>query len=161
MNNDEIEQPEAKQIGMVKGVRARAGSKKSNERLGELEYDPIEKLVKQVDEIEAEIEYWKKVRDGKMKIMGDDGKMRTPRYSGVAHSAALALLNKTSVDLLRYQYGRVPETVNLNANVLPGMEIKMPGYEPKHINRIPDEPDAIEGEIVSTTELNHAKEIKV
>ena len=161
MNDDKIEQPEAKQIGMVKGTRARAGSKKSVARLGELEYDPIEELVTQKARLEKEDKYWCDVRDRKITHMDSEGKIRTPRYNGQIHGTVLTLLNKTAVDLLRYQYGRVPETVNVNAHVLPGMEIKMPGYEPKHINRMPDE-EVIEGEAVEVvTEFAHAQNIKV
>ena len=100
---------------------------RSVRKLRELAYDPIEKMVQLYERLVDEEALWARVRSGieTTLITGDDGKIRSIRYSAVAHAAVLAQMNKVNSDLLRYGYGRVPETVNFDTPALPPMFIQL------------------------------------
>jgi len=100
----------------INGQRLIRGAKRSRQRLAELKFDPIEKLVMLYKKLEEEDKWYVELRKAtSVKVLGKDGKpQKTLRYSAVAHSTVLAQLEKIGNDLLRYGYGRVSETVNVN-----------------------------------------------
>ena len=128
--------PKVTQKEIQKDISAKkiyAGTKRSNERLAELGFDPIEKLVELYKSLEAEHEYWmelKKVSQVQELTKGGKHK-KTHRYSGHAHAAILAQMEKVANDLMRYNYGRVPETINVNAVKPQGMIVNLAGIEKK------------------------------
>ena len=104
-------QPEIKQ-GVMPGESRRyhSGSLASRRKLMQLGFDPIAKLVKQYEDIEKEIQKYNDMRDGKTVWLDANGKARTYTI-GVAtvHLGLYDKLAKIGSDLLRYNYGRVPE----------------------------------------------------
>lgn len=86
-----------------------AGAKRSQLRLKHLGYDPIGELVEQYKTIQLEVEYQKKLRSGEIvELNPTTGKPRA--YRAEIHHGLLDKLIKISEALLRYGYGRVPET---------------------------------------------------
>lgn len=86
-----------------------AGAKRSQLRLSHLGYDPIGELVEQYKTIQLEVEYQKKLRSGEIvELNPSTGKPRA--YRAEIHHGLLDKLIKISEALLRYGYGRVPET---------------------------------------------------
>jgi hypothetical protein len=93
-----------------------ANTQRSRARLEQLKFDPIEKLVRLYDILEAENVYWIQLRQASsvQELDANGKKKKTHRYSGVAHAAVLSQMGKVAADLMRYAYGRVPETINVN-----------------------------------------------
>jgi|SaaInl4_135m_RNA_FD_contig_71_898004_length_16358_multi_5_in_0_out_0_1 hypothetical protein len=93
------------------------GAQRSRVRLAQLGFDPIERLVNMYDLLEKEHKYWLELRESGLSIVRLDTigepikKKGKIRYSGVAHAAVLAQMAKVCNDLLRYSYGRVPDTL--------------------------------------------------
>ena len=101
-----------------------SGAKRSVGVLRELKFDPIGKLVERYREMEKEVEYWKAIRDRSLiEVMNADGKERY--YNSDAHMAAEKMLMDIGDKLLRYGYGRVPETVNVNDNRPPPLIVNL------------------------------------
>ena len=94
------------QIGIPK---FHAGGHKSVARLNQLRYDPIGELVEKYRKLEKELEYQEKLRSGEIVELGANGKPRS--YRAEIHHAIYDRLIAVSDKLLRYNYGRVPETV--------------------------------------------------
>jgi hypothetical protein len=88
--------------------------KLSQYRLKELGYDPIKELVKQADNLKREIKRQEDIRDGRRVFVRPDGKEE--RYNYDFHMRLLDKVQDVSVELLRYGYGRVSETLNLNSD---------------------------------------------
>jgi hypothetical protein len=113
MSLKNIEQPAIKG-GMLPGKQVAsnrfiAGAKRSQLRLSHLGYDPIGELVEQYKTIQLEVEYQKKLRSGEIvELNPSTGKPRA--YRAEIHHGLLDKLIKISEALLRYGYGRVPET---------------------------------------------------
>jgi len=84
------------------------GGKRSIARLKALNFDPITKLVELYERLQQEEKYWSDIRDGRKVQILSDGKVL--KYNTDAHSNATNLLVSISEKLLRYNYGRVPET---------------------------------------------------
>lgn len=101
----------------------RRGSSKSNERMQELEFDPIEELVLKYRSIEDEIEFQEKWRTGEIVPLNKDGK--TKAYYQEAHYALYDKLNNTAEKLLRYGYGRVPEVQEEEDKHFPDIHIHL------------------------------------
>jgi uncharacterized protein YciW len=76
-------------------------------------YDPIDGLVDQYERLRKEDEFYTALRDGTLVKANPNGTLM--RYSGVAHAAILAQLSRVHESLLRYNYARVPETVDLSS----------------------------------------------
>lgn len=89
----------------------RTGSVKSQVRLEELGFDPIGELVMLYRQLQNEDKIMCSLRDGTYVPINDDG--RRIRYSYVAHMTLLGQLEKVASQLLRYGYGRVPETITV------------------------------------------------
>lgn len=90
-----------------------AGGKRSVSRLANLGYDPIKELVDTSAYLKMEIKRWEDIRDGKLTvILGEnrDGTAKTLNYSWMAHHTLIDKLIAVGEKLLRYGYGRVPET---------------------------------------------------
>jgi hypothetical protein len=91
--------------------------KLSQYRLKELGYDPIKELVKQADNLKREIRRQEDIRSGAKTFLRGDGKEE--RYNYDFHMKLLDRLQNVSVELLRYGYGRVSETLNLHSDAPP------------------------------------------
>ena len=84
------------------------GSSRSIARLKQLGFDPMERLVIRHRELTEELEYQKKRRSGAIVELRQDGKPRAfVLESMLAIHDKLIAIEK---ELLRYNYGRVPET---------------------------------------------------
>jgi hypothetical protein len=93
------------------------GFKKSQERLMELRYDPIKELVNLYHKIQAEEKFWRAIRTGEIIQLLPSGKQRP--YNAQAHAATIEQLHSIATDLLRYGYGRVPETMHIDTGPQP------------------------------------------
>lgn len=86
-----------------------AGAKRSQLRLKHLGFDPIGELVKQYRQLELELEYQEGLRSGAIvELSASTGKAKA--YRPEVHHAIYDKLIKVGEALLRYGYGRVPET---------------------------------------------------
>lgn len=111
---EDIKQPTGREVGMPRLATPKyfGGSSRSVKRLESLDFDPIQKLVLQYDEIEAEIAYQKKLKSGEIvELSASTGKARA--YRPEIHHALYDKLTAIADKLVRYKYGRVPE-VNIN-----------------------------------------------
>ena len=105
---DDIKQPPLRG-GRPPGIpQFQAGGQKSVARLRQLQYDPIGELVANYRKLEAEVERQEKIRDGIIVELGSNGKPRA--YRAEVHHAIYDKLIAIGDKLLRYGYGRVPET---------------------------------------------------
>jgi hypothetical protein len=133
MSMPENKQPKDR-IGNIPGKKFIAGSNRSQARLKQLGFDPIERLVNLYARLEEEDEYWQTLKQyTSVAETSRTGKTikKVHKYSGVAHSAVLAQMEKVANDLMRYCYGRVPETVNVNAVNTKPMIVNLSGLEDK------------------------------
>ena len=96
--------PRGKSVG---SVSFGFGRKKSTARLRELDFDPIKNLVDTYKEVEAEVEYQRKMRTGEIVELSTTGKPRA--YRAEVHHALLDKKIAIGDKLMRYAYGRVPE----------------------------------------------------
>lgn len=118
-----IEQPKLSAEGLPSEKRFAAGSQRSVARLRSLKFDPIERLVVLYQGLEKEDQYHRNVRDNIIVPLNARGK--PVAYNAKAHSDVLAQMAKIGADLLRYNYGRVPETLNINPNSAPPVVINL------------------------------------
>lgn len=116
--NSVIEQPRLK-AGPALGVpKFFAGSARSIGRLKHLNFDPIKELVDKYRELETEIDRQKKIRAGEIVELTATGKPKS--YRAEVHHALYDKQISIGEKLLRYAYGRVPETnVDENKTVMP------------------------------------------
>ena len=106
---DDIKQPPLRG-GRPPGIpQFQAGGQKSVARLRQLQYDPIGELVANYRKLEAEVERQEKIRDGIIVELASNGKPRA--YRAEVHHAIYDKLIAIGDKLLRYGYGRVPETL--------------------------------------------------
>jgi hypothetical protein len=119
-----IQQPPIKRGPSLGRPRYDFGGKRSVAVLRELGFDPIRKLVERYKELENEIAFWKGIRDRSViQIIDDKGKERY--YDSDAHMQAEKMLLDVGDKLLRYGYGRVPETVNVNDTRPPALVVNL------------------------------------
>lgn len=98
--------------GRTPGVpQYQAGGPRSVRRLENLRYDPIGELVANYRYIQGEIERQEKIRDGLIVELTATGKPKN--YRAEVHHALLDKLIAIGDKLLRYGYGRVPETIQI------------------------------------------------
>lgn len=83
-------------------------------KLLELDFDPIEKMVELYHQLEVEMYEMRFEADGTPK-----------RYNSVAYAQLLQTKNKVVSDLMRYGYGRVPETTVTEHRDLPPLLVKL------------------------------------
>lgn len=100
----------------TKTKRFFAGSKKSQIRLKQLYFDPIEELVNQYRLLSAEVDRQEKIRNREIIELTTTGKERA--YRAEIHHALFDKMTKIAGELLRYGYGRVPE-LNVTENRAP------------------------------------------
>lgn len=85
-----------------------AGSARSVGRLRHLNFDPIKELVDKYHELETEIARQKKIREGEIVELTATGKPKS--YRPEVHHALYDKQISIGEKLLRYAYGRVPES---------------------------------------------------
>lgn len=119
-NVDLQQPPEKRHKGRLPGAVARY-SKSSVQRLQELGFDPIQKLVQLYEDITKEIAELDELKmNPKMLKNGD-----VRRYSSMAHAQLITTQQKLINDLMRYGYARVPETVNVKPELPSGITINL------------------------------------
>lgn len=84
------------------------GSKRAVARLQQLSFDPIGELVYNYRKLQSELDRQEKLRSGEIVELSATGRPRS--YRPEIHHALFDKLNAISEKLLRYGYGRVPET---------------------------------------------------
>jgi hypothetical protein len=90
--------------------------KQSVEKLNELQFNPIVKMVELHEFIEGELQ----------RMLFSTNVDGTPKkYSQIAFTSLLATQQKIANDLLRYGYARVTESVDVNNNNLNAMPIQI------------------------------------
>jgi len=94
--------------GGREGGHFQSGSKRSICRLDDLRFDPIRELVEKYRRLEGELDYQEDVRANKIVPLTSTGKVRA--YNAETHMVVYDKLLNTAEKLLRYYYGRVPET---------------------------------------------------
>ena len=105
---DDIKQPPLRG-GRPPGIpQFQAGGQKSVARLRQLQYDPIGELVETYNKLKLELERQEKIRDGIIVELGSTGKPKA--YRAEVHHALYDKMITIGDKLLRYGYGRVPET---------------------------------------------------
>jgi len=90
------------------------GSVRSVNALNKLRFDPIEELVDKYRKLEVELAWHEQVRACEVVPLNSEGKVR--HYSADAHMRVYERLESIAKELLRYGYGRVPESMDLNIN---------------------------------------------
>jgi len=88
-----------------------SGGLKSVRRLNELRYDPIKEQVNLYHKLVALEKFHEELRVGRPVHLDQNGNPR--RYSAQAHAEVRDQMIKVNESLLRYGYGRVPETVQV------------------------------------------------
>lgn len=108
MAESDNQQPAWKPGNQLGVPKFHAGGRKSVARLTQLRYDPIGELVTNYRRLEAELERQEKIRDGIIVELTATGKPKS--YRPEVHHAIYDKLIAIGDKLLRYGYGRVPET---------------------------------------------------
>ena len=96
-------------------------SKSSVMKLAELGVDPIEMMVQTYHEVTEEMKDMLKLKTQPLVLPNGD----TRRFSAMAYAQLLTIHQKIAADLMRYGYGRVPETVKIEEKKLPGLTIQL------------------------------------
>jgi len=94
--------------------RYHGGSVRSVNVLNMLRFDPIEELVTAYRKLQAELTWHEQLRSNDLIPLKADGSIR--HYSVDAHMRVYEQMQGIAKELLRYGYGRVPETIDLNIN---------------------------------------------
>jgi hypothetical protein len=118
-----MEQPKLSMRSALPVTRKSVVFKKSQARLAELQFDPIEELVLQYRAIEGEIRYQELIRSGQITELRQDGKPKA--YNADRHLALYDRLANIADKLLRYGYGRVPELTNINDGPKPTFVVNL------------------------------------
>ena len=129
------------QIGIPK---FHAGSHKSVARLNQARYDPIGELVNNYRKLQEEIERQEKIRDGLIVELQNNGKPRA--YRAEIHHALYDKLIAIGDKLLRYGYGRVPETIQVEDKRAQPLIVNLTKKGDVYIAN--DSPDSIDNPIV-------------
>lgn len=95
----------------------RRGSPAARGVLGKLRFDPIVKLVSKYEELEQDLKRQKEIRDGVRVELSASGKPRS--YNPETLTAIYDKQIMIAKELLRYKYGRVPETEDNVQNAMP------------------------------------------
>jgi len=94
--------------------RYQGGGVRSVNVLRMLRFDPIEELVEQYRRLEKELLWHEQVRSCEVVPLNSEGKVRN--YSADAHMRVYERMQSIASELMRYGYGRVPETLDVNLN---------------------------------------------
>lgn len=140
--NDEI----PKQPGLVpipKTSIFKRGARRSVIRLEQLEFDPIYQLVSSHREIVNEIAYQKELRSGAKVEVGPGGRVRGFNAENLSKLYDQKLT--VEKELLRYGYGRVPETLEVNTKPIAPLVVEMTGKGQVYVaNKFEDVDDVLE-----------------
>lgn len=117
----------------------RAGTRRSVGRLAQLGFDPIGELVAKYRKLEAELERQEQIRNGEIVELGASGKARA--YRPEIHHEIYNKLLLISKELLRYGYGRVPETQIIEENRTPSFVVNLTAPGQKYIVSAPEVSD--------------------
>jgi len=90
------------------------GSVRSAQKLTSLRFDPIEELVATYRMLTRELAWHEQLREGLLVPLKPSGKPHT--YYPEHHMRVYERLESIGAQLLRYGYGRVPESLDLNLN---------------------------------------------
>jgi hypothetical protein len=131
--NKDIEQPMVHDNSVVAAKRYHAGSKRSQERLSELKYDPIGELVEQYHQLGEAILSEIRWRDGEEVRLNAKGQPRTYHHDMLDKLLDKRL--KIAEALLRYGYGRVPENAPVEEKEVPMFNIVL---SKDAVKRLPD-----------------------
>ena len=113
LDEDQIVQPRLSRSGLTKNkINFISGSKRSEKRLKELGFDPIQRLVMLYEHLTLEVAYQEALRDGRITELTPAGNPKA--YKPYVHHNLFDKLANIGEKLLRYGYGRVPETLNLS-----------------------------------------------
>lgn len=119
---NESAQPDVK--GKDLGVRRyMSGATASQKKLRDLGFDPIEALVNDYHAINKLIKIEEDVRDGKIVRLSSKGNVLT--WYPDTLTRLVEQRTQVADKLLRYNYGRVPETVINEHNIVPPMRIQL------------------------------------
>jgi hypothetical protein len=110
--SEDIEQPPLKSGVQPGSKRYHAGSERSRAKLEQLQFDPIERLVQDYEKLNEMIDIEEKCRDGIIKRLNSRGNVMT--WYPDAMMKMIDQRQRISEQLLRYKYGRVSETTNVN-----------------------------------------------
>ena len=112
-------------------INYQGGSQRSQQKLAELGFDPIEQLVQKYLQLEAEVAYQEAIREGTIVPLNAAGKPRA--YNPEVHMALYDKMIAVSDKLLRYKYGRVPETTVIENKEKPPLVINLTKEGEKYI----------------------------
>jgi hypothetical protein len=142
-----MDQPKLTRGSSITSTKPFKNFQKSQSRLGELMFDPIEELVLSYRKLEAEIRYQELIRDGQIVELRTDGKPRA--YNPDRHLELYDKLTNIADKLLRYGYGRVPEIQAAAAPPKQALIVNLTRPGQKYIINAEDEADIelIEGKI--------------
>ncbi len=107
----------------IRQERFPLGGFKSVRRLAELQYDPINELVKTYHSLAALERFHDETRTGAKKHLDANGNVR--RYSAQAHASVTEQKIRVAESLLRYGYGRVPEMLQVEHTEAPKLVINL------------------------------------
>lgn len=103
----------------------------SQKKLRELKFDPIERLLDTHKKLTEQIEYYDKIRDNKIVAYRQDGKERN--YPQAVHMELYDKRAKIELELLKYNYSKVPETVNINDDRPLGLVVNLTPKGEKYV----------------------------
>jgi hypothetical protein len=122
LKNAVIEQPPVRDGELYDGRRYHAGSERSKDRLRQLRYDPIGELVTEHHRLSAAIKREEDLRDG-VTVELNPNTGRVIIWKPELYIKLTEQKIKIAEQLLRYGYGRVPETNVLETASIPPLII--------------------------------------
>ena len=100
-----------------------AGGELSRVRLATLKFDPIGEAVETYRKLQEAIRYQEAIRDGDVIELRLDGKPKA--FSLQLYLGLIDRMQRTQELLIRYGYGRVPETLNVQTNAPPSLVVNL------------------------------------
>lgn len=85
---------------------------KSEKKLDEMKYDPLERQVRLIMRLEKELDRQEMIRSGELIELTPTGKRRY--YNEMNHLSIYDKLAKANNDLIKYKYGKVPDNIEEN-----------------------------------------------
>lgn len=127
-----MEQPKySSALTRASRINYHGGTQRSQRKLSDLNFDPIEQMVEKYRKLEAELAYQEAVREGTIVPLNSNGKPRT--YNPEVHMAIYDKLVTVTDKLLRYKYGRVPETSVVETKEKPPLVINLTKEGEKYV----------------------------
>jgi len=97
----------------------------STRRMKELNFDPLDEQVELYRKMKDELLMFERMRRGELIRMASDGTEKIIHYSAVAHQTLYSSMQKLANDMMRYKYGRVPESIEMEIKDSMGMIINL------------------------------------